>query len=90
MNIESRVTTPSAEHKLSALSWIAIVLVVIGALNWGLVGIFKLDLVAAIFGYLSAVSRIVYVLVALGGIYLIGDAARLREAGTVRTVRARP
>jgi hypothetical protein len=66
-------------RKLSTITWVAMVLVIIGALNWGLVGLFEFDLVAAIFGQLSAVSRIVYVLVAAAGVYLIGDAARLRE-----------
>lgn len=66
--------------KLSGLTWAAIALVTIGALNWGLVGLFAFDLVAAIFGELSLLSRIVYVLVAIAGVYLIVDAARLREA----------
>jgi uncharacterized membrane protein YuzA (DUF378 family) len=60
-------------RNLSALSWIAFVLVIIGALNWGLVGAFSFDLVAALFGPLSAASRIVYVLVAIAGIYLLFD-----------------
>ncbi len=64
---------------LSWLAWAAIVLVVVGALNWGLVGLFRFDLVAAIFGTLSAVSRIVYVLVALAGLYLLFLASRLAE-----------
>jgi uncharacterized membrane protein YuzA (DUF378 family) len=66
-------------RKLSGITWVAIALVVIGAINWGLVGLFDFDLVAAIFGHLSALSRIVYVLVALAGIYLVVDTARLRE-----------
>jgi len=51
---------------------IAWVLVVIGALNWGLVGIFNLDLVATIFGANSIVSRIVYILVGISALVLIG------------------
>lgn len=66
-------------QKLSGITWAAIALVVIGALNWGLVGLFNYDLVAALFGRLSVVSRVVYLLVALSGLYLIVDAARLRE-----------
>ena len=50
----------------------ALVLVIIGALNWGLIGIFQFDLVAWIFGGMGAVvSRIIYTLVALGGIWSI-------------------
>ena len=47
----------------------ALVLMIIGALNWGLIGLFKFDLVAAIFGSMSVVSRIVYTLVGLAGVW---------------------
>lgn len=63
-------------HSLSGLTWLAIVLVVIGALNWGLVGLFGFNLVAAIFGRMSWLARLVYILVALAGIYLIAVAPR--------------
>lgn len=49
----------------------ALTLVIIGALNWLLIGIFRFDLVAFIFGNMSWVSRIVYGLVGLCGLYLI-------------------
>lgn len=48
---------------------IALILMVIGALNWGLVGIFQFDLVAAIFGYASVVARIIYTLVGVAGLW---------------------
>ena len=51
---------------------IALILVIIGALNWGLVGLFNFDLVAAIFGGQNAIlSRIIYTLVGLAGLYAI-------------------
>ncbi|MBU3896096.1 DUF378 domain-containing protein [Patescibacteria group bacterium] len=50
-----------------SLGVIALTLVIIGALNWGLVGFFNYDLVAAIFGEMSAISRVVYVVVGLSG-----------------------
>ena len=54
------------------LDRIALILVTIGALNWGSVGLFKFDLVAWLFGGQAAIlSRIVYVLVALAGIWCI-------------------
>ena len=56
--------------KLSALDWITFLLVIVGGLNWGLVGIFKFDLVAAIFGEMGIISRIVYTLVGLSAVYL--------------------
>jgi uncharacterized membrane protein YuzA (DUF378 family) len=55
-----------------AIEWIALVLVVVGALNWGLVGLFQFDLVATLFGGQAApLSRIVYALVGLAGIGLL-------------------
>lgn len=53
------------------LDYIALVIVFIGALNWGLIGLFRLDLVALIFGDMSLISRIIYVLVGICGIYLL-------------------
>ncbi|NLY66369.1 MAG: DUF378 domain-containing protein [Tissierellia bacterium] len=59
---------------------LALVLVIIGALNWGLIGLFQFDLVAAIFGGQSAaLSRIVYGLVGLAGLYSITFLFRDRE-----------
>ena len=49
----------------------ALTLVIIGALNWLLVGIFKLDIVAVIFGNLTWISRIIYTIIGLCGLYLI-------------------
>ena len=48
---------------------IALVLIIIGAINWGLIGFFKFDLVAAIFGQMSVISRIVYALVGVSGLW---------------------
>ncbi|MBN2185120.1 MAG: DUF378 domain-containing protein [Candidatus Krumholzibacteriota bacterium] len=58
-------------NKLSIVDWIALILIVVGGLNWGLVGAFNFDLVAAIFGAGSAIARIVYILVGLSAIYSI-------------------
>ena len=57
--------------KLNTLDWIALILVIVGGLNWLLVGIFSFDLVAAIFGAMSAIARIVYILVGISAIYMI-------------------
>ena len=65
--------------QLSVIDWIAIVLAIIGAVNWGLVGLFSFDLVAAIFGNMSILSRIVYDLVGLAGIYLIFAVGMLQK-----------
>jgi len=58
-------------NKLSVLDWVALVLVIVGGLNWGLVGAMNFDLVATLFGDMSSLSRIVYVLVGLSAVYLI-------------------
>ncbi len=63
------------------LDRIALVLAIIGALNWGLVGLFRFDLVAYLFGGQTAgVSRIIYTLVGLAGIWCISLLFRQREA----------
>lgn len=56
-------------NALGIADWIALVLMIVGAINWGLVGGFGFDLVAAIFGSGTTASRIVYVLVGLGGLW---------------------
>ena len=50
---------------------IAYILVIIGAINWGLIGIFGFDLVAGIFGEMSLISRIIYGLVGISAILLL-------------------
>jgi len=54
---------------MNSLKLITQILVIVGALNWGLVGIFSFDLVAAIFGEMSSVSRLVYSLVGISAVY---------------------
>ena len=48
---------------------IALVLIIIGALNWGLIGLFGFDLVATLFGEMTIISRIVYGLVGISGLW---------------------
>ena len=62
--------------KMNALDWIAFVLVIVGAINWGLVGLFKLDLVQLLVGSIPIVATIVYVLVGLSGLYMIYGATK--------------
>ncbi len=57
-------------NKLKIIDWLALVLVIVGALNWGLVGAMNFNLVATLFGDMSTLSRIVYVLVGLSAVYL--------------------
>lgn len=57
---------------MESLQKTALVFTIIGAINWGLIGFFDIDLVATIFGELSLVSRIIYIIVGLAGLINIG------------------
>lgn len=57
--------------KRSTLDGIALVLLIIGGINWGLVGLFNFDLVATIFGAMSTLTTIIYTLVGLSGLWTI-------------------
>lgn len=59
------------------LDGIALTIAIIGAINWGLIGLFRFDLVALIFGDMTLLSRIVYTLVGICGLYLITFYMRL-------------
>ena len=67
--------------KLSTVDWIVLILVIVGGLNWGLIGVFDFDLVASIFGDMSALSRIVYDLVGLSAVYLLFVVKGLAKKG---------
>jgi uncharacterized protein len=68
---------PSTRSGMNALDWIAMALMIIGGLNWGLVGLFNVDLVASIFGEMSALTRVVYVAVGLSALYSIYTASKM-------------
>lgn len=64
-----------------ALDYTALTLVIVGAVNWGLIGFFRFDLVAFIFGDMSWISRIVYAVVGLAGLYLLSLYGRVGNFG---------
>ena len=64
---------------------LTLLLLVVGGLNWGLVGLLGFDLVAALFGEMSALSRIVYTLVGASALWQLGLLLRGDEARKVRT-----
>lgn len=64
---------------MKVLDYIALVLVIIGALNWGLIGFFGFDLIAFIFGSMSVLSRIIYAVVGVCGLYSISFCGRLKD-----------
>lgn len=59
------------------LDYFALTIVIIGAVNWGLIGFFRFDLVEWLFGSMSWISRIVYGLVGICGLYLLSFYGRL-------------
>lgn len=58
-------------HRNKVIDGITLTLTIIGALNWGLVGLFGFNLVSFLFGEMSWLSRIIYIIIALCGLYLI-------------------
>lgn len=65
-----------AMKKMCAVHGILWFLVIVGALNWGLVGFFGFDLVAKIFGSMTVISRIIYALIGLSGLLLLFSCAK--------------
>lgn len=64
---------------MKGLDYTLLTLVIIGAINWGLIGFFQFDLVAFIFSNMSWLSRIIYALVGLSGLYMISAYGRIRS-----------
>ena len=64
---------------MKAIDYIVLVLVIIGAINWGLVGFFGLDLVAFLFGSMSVLSRIIYAVIGNCGLYAISFCGRINN-----------
>lgn len=69
-----------AARRMTAMDWIPMLLLIIGGINWGLVGLLDVDLVAMIFGEGSAASRVVYVIVGLSALYSLYLASKLSRA----------
>lgn len=64
---------------MKAIDYIVLVLVIIGAINWGLVSFFGLDLVAFLFGSMSVLSRIIYAVIGICGLYAISFCGRINN-----------
>jgi len=72
-------------YTLRALDITALVLVIIGAINWGLIGFFRFDLVSSLFGTGTALTRIIFSLVGLAGLYSLSFLGRDRDRDRDRT-----
>ncbi|MDD5949458.1 MAG: DUF378 domain-containing protein [Lachnospiraceae bacterium] len=65
---------------MNVFDYIVLTLVIIGAINWGLIGFFRFDLINVIFGNMTLLSRIIYAIVGLCGLYMISFYMRNQEA----------
>jgi hypothetical protein len=72
-------------YTLRALDVTALVLVIIGAVNWGLIGFFQFDLVSSLFGTGTAFSRIIFALVGIAGLYALSFLGKDRYDDRDRT-----
>jgi uncharacterized membrane protein YuzA (DUF378 family) len=82
-HIPERRATLSAERlasKMSVVDYIAMALLVIGGLNWAMVALFGIDVVATLFGVLSPATRLVYLLVGIAALYAIYLTSRMATA----------
>jgi uncharacterized membrane protein YuzA (DUF378 family) len=73
----SHADSHTGAKRMSAMDWIPMLLLMIGGLNWGLVGLFDFNLVATLFGESSPLSRIIYVAVGLSALYSLYLCARM-------------
>jgi hypothetical protein len=65
--------------KMKELDWVTYILVTVGALNWGLVGAFRLDLVQTILGTSPALVQLVYILIGLSGLYMLWKMTMMKK-----------
>ncbi len=73
-----------AEKHMNVMDVVALSLVIVGALNWGLVGLFNYNLVAALFGAFPVIERTIYVLVGIAGVYTVWTAVKASQEITAR------
>ncbi len=64
---------------MKVLDYTILTFVVVGAINWGLIGFFDFDLVSTLFGQMSMLTRIIYALVGIGGLYAISYYGRMNS-----------
>lgn len=65
---------------MKTLDYIVLILSIIGTINWGLVGLLNFDLVRVLFGNMSLLSRIVYVIIGISGLYSLSFLGRVNTA----------
>ncbi len=75
----TRTSTAPGLHALTTADWVTFTVMVIGGLNWGLVGAFSFDPITALFGEHSMASRVAYVLIGLSSVYALYAATKLAQ-----------
>lgn len=73
--------------RFNAVDWTALVLTVIGAINWGLIGLFGFNLVTAIFGGVPFLVALIYILVGLAGLWQVALMVRLAQHRPAMSIR---
>ena len=71
------VSDKLSDNSMTAVERIAMTLLIIGGVNWGLVGLFNFDLVATLFGEMTTGARLVYTLIGLSALYSIYTASKM-------------
>ena len=70
--------------RVRPLDWVALTLIIIGAINWGLIGFFQFDLIASLFGGMSSgLSRTIYAIVGIAGLYSLSLYGRIDDVKVV-------
>lgn len=69
-------------QNFNAFDWVATLLLVVGGINWGLIGAFNIDLVSFLFGEMTTLSRVVYTLVGLSAVYAVINALFVTSTAT--------
>lgn len=80
-NIAQKMYEMETERRIimKVLDYTILTFVVIGAINWGLIGFFDFDLVSTLFGQMSILTRIIYAIVGIGGLYAISYYGRMNN-----------
>ncbi len=68
---------PAQNNRFDAVAWW---LVIIGALDWGLFGLFNFDIFGEIFGYANGITRAVYIIFGVAGVYLLITSNKMRRS----------
>ncbi|MSS64384.1 DUF378 domain-containing protein [Velocimicrobium porci] len=66
---------------MKTIDYIALIFVIVGAINWGLIGFFGFDLVRILFGDMTFLSRVIYAIVGICGLYALSYFGRINNEG---------